>query len=157
MSEKKITFEDGDSYDRMMGVWSQLLGEQFIKWLNPPSGQSWIDIGCGTGAFTAQIAELCSPKQLLGIDPAEAQIEFARKRGMQQSAILQTGDAMALPCNAASLDIAVMALVLFFCSQSCSGIGRDEKSCQTRWNSCRLRLGRFWRRSAYSDVSQRVS
>ncbi|HBM53365.1 MAG TPA: SAM-dependent methyltransferase, partial [Deltaproteobacteria bacterium] len=53
MSEKKITFEDGDSYDRMMGVWSQLLGEQFIKWLNPPSGQSWIDIGCGTGAFTA--------------------------------------------------------------------------------------------------------
>ena len=59
MSEKRITFEDGDSYDRMMGVWSQLLGEQFITWLNPPSGQSWIDIGCGTGAFTAQIAELC--------------------------------------------------------------------------------------------------
>ncbi|MGA0192196.1 MAG: class I SAM-dependent methyltransferase, partial [bacterium] len=97
MSEKKITFEDGDSYDRMMGVWSQLLGEQFITWLNPPSGQSWIDIGCGTGAFTAQIAELCSPKHLLGIDPAEAQIEFARKRGLQQSAIFKTGNAMALP------------------------------------------------------------
>ncbi len=127
MSEKKITFEDGDSYDRMMGVWSQLLGEQFIKWLNPPSGQSWIDIGCGTGAFTAQIAELCSPKQLLGIDPAEAQIEFARKRGMQQSAILQTGDAMALPCNAASLDIAVMALVLFFVPNPVLGLAEMKR------------------------------
>ena len=111
----------------MMGVWSQLLGEQFIKWLNPPSGQSWIDIGCGTGAFTSQIAELCSPKQLLGIDPAEAQIEFARKRGLQQSAIFQTGDAMTLPCNAASLDIAVMALVLFFVPNPVLGLAEMKR------------------------------
>ena len=51
-----------------MGVWSQIVGKEFIEWLNPTSGQSWIDIGCGTGAFTAQIADFCSPSQLLGID-----------------------------------------------------------------------------------------
>ena len=80
MSEKTIVYNNGSAYEKMMGVWSQLLGTQFIEWLNPTNGQSWVDIGCGTGAFTAQIAELCSPIKLLGIDPSEAQIEFARKR-----------------------------------------------------------------------------
>ena len=99
MSDKKIVFEDGNAYERMMGVWSQIVGKEFIEWLNPKSGQSWIDIGCGTGAFTAQIAELCSPSQLLGIDPSEHQIEFARKRSMAHSATFQTGDATDLPCE----------------------------------------------------------
>ena len=53
MSEKTIVYNDGSAYEKMMGVWSQLLGTQFIEWLNPKDGQSWIDIGCGTGAFTA--------------------------------------------------------------------------------------------------------
>ena len=52
-----------------MGVWSKIFDKEFIERLNPNSGQSWIDIGCGTGVFIVQIAELCSPSQLLGIDP----------------------------------------------------------------------------------------
>jgi len=61
MSDKKIVFEDGNAYERMIGVWSQIGGKEFIEWLKPTSGQSWIDIAFGTGVFTAQIAELCSP------------------------------------------------------------------------------------------------
>ena len=41
MSEKKIVFEDGNAYERMMGVWSQIVGKEFIEWLNPTSEQSW--------------------------------------------------------------------------------------------------------------------
>ena len=114
MSDKKIVFEDGYAYERMMGVWSQIVGKEFIEWLNPKGGQSWIDIGCGTGAFTAQIAELCSPSKLLGIDPSEAQIEFARKRSITQRATFQAGDATDLPCEPSSFDVATMALVLYF-------------------------------------------
>ena len=114
MSEKTIVYNDGSAYEKMMGVWSQLLGTQFIEWLNPKDGQRWIDIGCGTGAFTAQIAELCSPSKLLGIEPSEAQIEFARKRSITQQATFQIGDATALACESSSFDVATMALVLFF-------------------------------------------
>ena len=71
------TFEDGAKYEWMMGAWSQLVGMHFLEWLKTSSGLNWIDIGCGSGAFTAQAAELCSPSHLLGIDPSEAQIEFA--------------------------------------------------------------------------------
>ena len=82
MSEKTVVFETGNAYEKMTGVWSQLVGKEVIEWLNTASGLSWVDIGFGTGAFTAQIAELCSPSQLVGIEPSEAQIEFARKRPM---------------------------------------------------------------------------
>ena len=57
MVEPKIQFDDGASYEQMMGVWSQLAGEIFLQWLAPPSGLRWIDIGCGTGAFTELLVE----------------------------------------------------------------------------------------------------
>ncbi len=53
MSEKTIIFEDGNAYEKMTGVWSQIVGKEFIEWLNTAGGLSWVDIGCGTGAFTA--------------------------------------------------------------------------------------------------------
>ena len=110
----KNTFEDGAKYEQMMGVWSQLVGTHFLEWLDPSGGLNWIDIGCGSGAFTAQVTELCFPNHLLGIDPSEAQIEFARNRSIKHPVTFQTGDAMSLQCVDNSMDIATMALVLFF-------------------------------------------
>jgi len=52
MTEPPIRFDDGAAYERMMGVWSQLAGEQFFDWIGFADGQRWIDIGCGNGAFT---------------------------------------------------------------------------------------------------------
>ena len=127
MSEKTIVFEDGNAYENMTGIWSQLLGKEFIEWLNTASGLSWVDIGCGTGAFTAQVAELCSPSHLLGIEPSEAQIEFARKRSMAHSATFQTGDATALPCEPSSFDLATMALVLFFLPDPVLGMAEMKR------------------------------
>ena len=96
MSEKTVVFEDGNAYEKMTGVWSQIVGKEFIEWLNTAGGLSWIDIGCGTGAFTAQVAKLCSPSHLLGIDPSEAQIEFVRNRSLGETVTFQTCDAMSL-------------------------------------------------------------
>ena len=114
MSEKKILYEDGTAYEKMVGVWNKLLGTKFIEWLNHASGQSWIDIGCGTGAFTAQIAKLCTPSKLLGIDSLKAQIEFTRKRYAAKRATFQIEDATALSSESSYFDVATMALALFF-------------------------------------------
>ena len=61
MSEKKIVFEDGNAYENMTGVWSQLVGKEFIKWLNTASGLSWVDIGCGTGATATTNSSATTP------------------------------------------------------------------------------------------------
>src|SRR6478736_2303072 len=76
----QIRFEDGLSYERYMGDWSRRVGEVFIDWLALPSGLKWIDVGCGNGAFTELIVERCAPNEVRGIDPSEAQLDFARQR-----------------------------------------------------------------------------
>jgi len=35
MAEQQIRFDDGASYERMMGIWSRLIGDVFIDWLAP--------------------------------------------------------------------------------------------------------------------------
>ena len=127
MSEKTVVFEDGNAYEKMTGVWSQIVGKEFIEWLNTSGGLSWVDIGCGTGAFTYQVAELCSPSHLLGIEPSEAQIEFARKRPMAQQVTFQTGDATALACESSSFDVATMALVLYFLPDPALGVNEMKR------------------------------
>lgn len=117
-----IRFDDGAAYERYMGVWSRLVGEEFLDWLAVPPNARWLDVGCGNGAFTERIAERCAPKSIHGIDPSEAQIAFARSRSALRSATLEIGDAQALPFEAYAFDVAVMPLVIFFVPDPAQGV-----------------------------------
>jgi len=123
MAEQQIRFDDGAAYERMMGVWSRLAGEIFIDWLAPRSGLRWIDIGCGSGAFSELLVERCAPAEVQGIDPSEAQLAFARTRPASRLAQFRQGDAMALPFADDSFDAAIMALVIFFVPEPAKGVG----------------------------------
>jgi SAM-dependent methyltransferase len=122
MTELQIRFEDGAAYERMMGAWSRLTGDIFLDWLAPRSGLRWIDVGCGNGAFTELLAERCTPAEIQGVDPSDAQLAFARKRPSARVATFQKGDAMALPFAENSFDAAVMALVIFFVPEPAKGV-----------------------------------
>jgi len=121
MAEPQIRFDDGASYEQMMGIWSRLTGEIFLDWLAPPLGLRWIDIGCGNGAFTELLVERC-PSEVQGVDPSEGQLAFARKRPASRLAKFCKGDAMALPFPAGSFDAAIMALVLVFVPDPAKGV-----------------------------------
>lgn len=105
-----------------MGVWSKMVGSKFIEWMSPETGKSWVDIGCGNGAFTAQIVEKCTPSKVDGIDPSDAQISYAQNRNLPVPVNFQIGDAMALPYATDSFDIGVMALVIFFVPDPAIGL-----------------------------------
>ncbi|HVZ51864.1 MAG TPA: methyltransferase domain-containing protein [Pseudolabrys sp.] len=122
MAEQPIKFNDGAAYERMMGTWSRLVGDVFLDWLKPEPGQRWIDIGCGNGAFTENIVARCAPAEILGVDPSQEQLDYARMRPAAQLAKFQQGNAMALPCAAKSFDAAVMALVIFFVPDPAKGV-----------------------------------
>jgi ubiquinone/menaquinone biosynthesis C-methylase UbiE len=121
-TEPQIRFEDGAAYERMMGVWSRSAGQIFLDWLAPKPGLSWIDVGCGNGAFTELLVERSAPAAIEGVDPSEAQIAFARKRPAARLAKFQHGDAMALPFADDAFDAAVMALVIFFVPEPAKGV-----------------------------------
>jgi ubiquinone/menaquinone biosynthesis C-methylase UbiE len=122
MVDQSIHFNDGEVYQRTMGVWSQLAGEQFLDWLALPPGLRWIDIGCGNGAFTELLVQRCAPIETIGVDPSEAQLAFARDRAAAQGANFLHGDALALPFPNDRFDAAVMALVIFFLTDPAKGV-----------------------------------
>ena len=66
MAEQQIRFDDGDAYERSMGVWSRLAGEVFLDWLAPSPALRWADIGCGSGAFTELLVQRCAPEKRKG-------------------------------------------------------------------------------------------
>ena len=112
MTQATIKYEDGQAYERGMGVWSLLTGQDFLEWLAPVPGLRWIDIACGTGAFTELIMQRCAPSEIQALDPAEAQLVYARQRSGSSGATFIEGDAMALPFEDGRFDASVMALAL---------------------------------------------
>lgn len=122
MADAQIRFSDGASYDAMMGAWSRSVGEIFLDWLRPPGGADWIDVGCGSGAFSSLVVERQTPRSILGIDPSEAQIDFARQRGLGPLVRFERGDAMQLPLADRSVDVAVAALVVHFMPEPATGV-----------------------------------
>jgi SAM-dependent methyltransferase len=110
--QAQVTFNDADAYERYMGRWSRAIGETFLAWLAPPNNARWLDLGCGTGAFTGLILKHCAPASVTGIDPAPAQVEHARKN--YPAADFHIGDSMALPFGDDTFDVVASALVLHF-------------------------------------------
>ena len=127
MAHPVALFTDGAAYERMMGVWSRLAGETFLQWLDAPRDASWIDVGCGNGAFTRLIMERCAPSSILGVDPSEGQLAYARETAGGSVASFQQGGALTLPAQDASFDCAVMALVLFFVPDPAKGVAEMRR------------------------------
>jgi SAM-dependent methyltransferase len=118
----QIRFDNGAAYERYMGKWSQLVGEEFLAWLAPAPGLRWLDVGCGNGAFTELFASRYAPASVAGIDPSEPVLEYARNRPALRGGTFLKADAMALPFPGQSFDIAVMPLVIFFVPQPAKGV-----------------------------------
>jgi ubiquinone/menaquinone biosynthesis C-methylase UbiE len=118
----EIRFDDGAAYERMMGVWSRIAGDVFLDWLKPDSGQTWLDVGCGNGAFSELIVTRTAPAVVHGIDPSEGQLAYARTRPHAEKMQLRQGGAMELPYGDNAFDAATMALVLFFVPDPAKGV-----------------------------------
>src|SRR5436309_7839475 len=107
MPSTQITFDAADDYERFMGRWSRAIGEKFLGWFDPPTGARWLDIGCGTGAFSELILGRYAPKEIVGIDPSPAQIDFARKKF--PAVTFQVADSMDMPFGDNEFDVVASA------------------------------------------------
>jgi SAM-dependent methyltransferase len=112
--EATITFDDASAYERFMGDWSRAAAARFLDWLAPPGAMRWLEIGCGTGAFTELAYRRCAPRRMVAIDPAVAQIAYCRQQPIACDVEFRVADAAALPFAEASFDVIAHALVLNF-------------------------------------------
>lgn len=117
-----MRFDDGAAYEQMMGRWSTLVADPFLDWLAMPQGLDWLDDGCGNGAFTETLVARQAPASVVGVDPSPAQLAFARQRPGTADVRFMEGDAQALPLPDEAVDVALMALVLFFLPDPALGL-----------------------------------
>jgi len=127
MADNKGFFTDGAAYERMMGRWSRAVGDVFLDWLALPPGLSWLDVGCGTGAFSQLVLDRCRPGEIRAIDPSEDQIDYARTTLAAKQVNFQVGDAQSLPFADAQFDVAAMALVITFVPDPAKAIAEMKR------------------------------
>lgn len=101
-----------EAYEAYMGRWSRSVALLFLTWLGPVPHRRWVDLGCGTGALSAQIARTCQPRSLLGLDLSETFLPYAA--GQVPDATFLQGNAADTRLPAREFDYAVSGLVLNF-------------------------------------------
>ena len=114
----KEDWESGGPYEQYVGRWSRKVAKEFLAWLRVSPGQTWGDVGCGTGALVGAILAEYEPQSITAIDRSEGFIAEARRRIADSRVRFEVGDATALPWPSGSCDVTVSGLVLNFVSDA---------------------------------------
>jgi SAM-dependent methyltransferase len=116
-ASRNDAWASGAAYEPYVGRWSRLVAREFLAWLAVPPGRRWLDVGCGTGALSKSIVDLTAPSAVMGIDPSEGFVAFARTQVLDTRVRFELGDARSLPAEAGRYDAVVSGLMLNFVPQ----------------------------------------
>jgi SAM-dependent methyltransferase len=116
-SAKEI-WESGEAYEQYVGRWSRKVAREFLTWLQVSPGQTWGDVGCGSGDLVASILAGYDPQAVTAIDQSAGFIAEARCRVSDSRVSFGVSDATALPWPSGSCDVTVSGLVLNFVSDA---------------------------------------
>ncbi|WP_437319330.1 class I SAM-dependent methyltransferase [Sorangium sp. So ce385] len=82
---------------RRGSLWQKGRGEHLIELAGVRRGELVLDLGCGTGGLTQQLADLVGPGgRVVGIDPDEARIALARETAVAPNLEFRVGTAETL-------------------------------------------------------------
>ena len=77
--DKKWSLSDADAYDRFMGRYSRPLAVPFADFAGLPLDGRVLDVGCGPGALTAELARRAGPGRVTAVDPSEEFVAALRR------------------------------------------------------------------------------
>src|SRR5688572_30754700 len=97
-------FEVAEAYEERMGQWSRQLAPLFVEFVGVRDGENVLDVGCGTGSLSATLARVTQASKIVGIDPSNGFIEYARTQVADPRVTFELGDAQNLPYPDASFD-----------------------------------------------------
>lgn len=98
-------------YDRRWSFYVEATVRETVARLRLRSGEAVLDVGCGTGALLAALAETFPGTRRVGVDPSPEMLGVARAR-LQSSAALCQGRAEDLPFRDGAFDLVVSTSVL---------------------------------------------
>lgn len=117
-----------DAYDRYMGIWSRLLAVPFAGAAGVELGLTALDVGCGTGSLTHELADRLGADAVAAVDPSEPSV--AACAAAVPGADVRLSGAESLPFADTTFDLALCQLVVNFMSEPHRGV--DEMRRVTR-------------------------
>ena len=109
-----------DAYDGFMGRYSRLLSSQLADVASVRAGQRVLDVGCGTGALTAELVARLGPQAVAAADPSESFIAAMQAR--YPGVAVRRAPAEALPFPDAAFDATLAQLVVHFMADPVAGL-----------------------------------
>jgi ubiquinone/menaquinone biosynthesis C-methylase UbiE len=107
-------FANARAYEARMGRWSARLAPLFAHFANITDGGRVLDVGCGTGSLVRTVAAMTRQSAIVGIDPAEPFLAYARAQLADPRITFDRGTALDLPYPAGAFDYTLSLLVLMF-------------------------------------------
>ncbi|GAA2148815.1 ubiquinone/menaquinone biosynthesis C-methylase UbiE [Humibacillus xanthopallidus] len=116
-----------DDYDNVGVSFFQPIADGLVDAVGAAPGDRALDLGCGSGTSSRALAAAVGPGgSLVGLDLSPAMVERARRslEGSPVDVTLLVGDASDPDLPAASFDVAISSLVLFFLPEPAAALSR---------------------------------
>jgi len=108
------------SYDRFMGRYAVGLAPKLADAVGVAAGRRVVDVGCGPGGLTTELARRAGEQNVAGIDPAPGFAAACQER--LPGADIREGVAEELPWDDGEFDAALSSLVVAFMTDADQGI-----------------------------------
>ncbi|PBB45101.1 SAM-dependent methyltransferase [Mesorhizobium sp. WSM3866] len=109
-----FTVHAASGYEQLMGRWSRRLAPKFIDFVGLAGGEKILDVGCGTGSLTFELAKSRDLAEIQAIDFSAVFVAAAKERNTDPRITIEQADATALPFEDNAFDRALALLVLHF-------------------------------------------
>ncbi|OHV72033.1 SAM-dependent methyltransferase [Mesorhizobium sp. LCM 4576] len=109
-----FTVHAASGYEQLMGRWSRRLAPKFIDFAGLAPGEKILDVGCGTGSLTFELAKSAHLAEIQAIDFSPVFVAAAKEKNTDPRVTISQADATALPFADNAFDRALALLVLHF-------------------------------------------
>ena len=120
-------FSASADYERFMGRWSRQLAPEYIAFAGVKNGDRVLDVGTGTGSLATVLEATMTSSEIVGVDPSEGFISYAKKNAKSGRTHFETGDAQALRFQDSSFDQTMALLVMNFITDHSKAIGEMRR------------------------------
>ena len=120
-------FSASADYERFMGRWSRQLAREYIAFAGVKNGDRVLDVGTGTGSLASVLEATMTSSNIVGVDPSEGLISYAKKNAKSGRTHFETGDAQALRFQDSSFDQTMALLVMNFIPDHNKAIGEMRR------------------------------
>lgn len=158
--DRRMFSVTGEEYDRFMGRYSLALAPAFATFAGVEPGMRVLEVGCGTGALTAELVKRTGADRVSAVDPAEQFVDACRARASGADVRVSPGER--LPWPDGEFDRVLSQLVLPFLADADVAMAEMRRvaapsgvvaACMWGSGDEMELIGAFWRAAARVDAS----